>query len=200
MTASREPGGATPPAPTPAPAPPSRPPISATIGTIVFGVTFMATTLVYIPYTLSGWKSNPPFLGEISRMAGVGLIVLGGIGILAFLVQFVREGHGTPAPFMPPKRLVVRGPFRYVRNPAYVCAVSLVAGQALYLGKLGVLFYAAFLALAFHLFVVFFEEPTLHARFGAEYEEYCRRVPRWIPRLPRPTAVVLLALGHLFAP
>ena len=134
-------------------------------------------------------------------MVGVALIVLGGIGILAFLVQFVREGHGTPAPFMPPRRLVVRGPFRYVRNPAYVCAVSLVAGQSLYLGKLGVLFYAGFLALAFHFFVVFFEEPTLRAKFGADYEEYCRRVPRWIPRIPRSTAVVLLVLGlALLAP
>ena len=74
------------------------------------------------------------------------------------------------------------GPFRWVRNPGYIAVVSLVVGQALLFGSGAVLAYAAFLALAFHLFVVFYEEPTLRAQFGEEYDAYCRAVPRWLPR------------------
>lgn len=194
MSGAQEPQGpqssgspATSGSPTPAPTPPprSRIPASAAIGTVVFAATFMVTVLLYVPYALSGWRRGPPLLGPPSVMFGMGLIWVGAAGILSFLFQFVREGHGTPAPFMPPRRLVVRGPFLYVRNPAYLCAVALVAGQGLYFGHLRVLFYAAILAFAFHLFVIYFEEPTLRRKFGADYEEYCLRVPRWIPRLHR---------------
>ena len=70
-----------------------------------------------------------------------------------------------------------------MRNPAYLCAVSIILGQGLFLTSTSVLVYAAVVALAFHLFVVLYEEPTLRETFGAEYMTYCREVPRWIPRL-----------------
>jgi protein-S-isoprenylcysteine O-methyltransferase Ste14 len=100
-----------------------------------------------------------------------------------FLTGFVREGHGTPAPIAPTVHLVVGGPFQWVRNPGYIAVVSLVVGQAFLFGSWPVLAYAALLAVAFHLFVVMYEEPTLRRQFGEEYAAYCSRVPRWFPRL-----------------
>ena len=82
---------------------------------------------------------------------------------------------------------MVSGTFQYCRNPGYVAVISLVAGQGLLFPSGAVLIYTAFLWLAFHLFVRLYEEPDLRGRFGAEYEDYCRRVPRWIPRRATPT-------------
>jgi protein-S-isoprenylcysteine O-methyltransferase Ste14 len=100
-----------------------------------------------------------------------------------FVLRFVREGRGTPAPVAPTVQLVVGGTFRYVRNPGYVAVVSLLVGQALLFGSGAVLLYALAVAVAFHAFVILYEEPTLRRQFGAEYEAYCRKVPRWLPRL-----------------
>jgi protein-S-isoprenylcysteine O-methyltransferase Ste14 len=159
------------------------PPWRALLGTIAFTLTIPATAIVLIPYLLTGWRLRPPLLGvEATRSLGAALIVLAAPLFLRFLSGFVREGHGTPAPIAPTEHLVVGGPFRWVRNPGYVAVVSLVVGQALVFGSGAVLVYAAALALAFHLFVVFYEEPTLRRQFGEEYEAYCREVPRWIPR------------------
>jgi protein-S-isoprenylcysteine O-methyltransferase Ste14 len=162
-------------------------PRRALLGTIAFTLVVPGTAIVLIPYLLTEWQLRPPLLGiEATRTLGVALMVLAAPLFFRFLSGFVREGHGTPAPIAPTEHLVVGGPFRWIRNPGYVAVVSLVAGQALLFGSGAVLAYAAFLAIAFHLFVVFYEEPTLRRQFGAEYETYCREVPRWIPR-PRPS-------------
>ena len=79
---------------------------------------------------------------------------------------------------------LVGGPFRWVRNPGYVSVLALLLAQSLIFASPALLAYAAALALGFHLFVVFYEEPTLRRQFGAEYEAYCRAVPRWLPRRP----------------
>jgi protein-S-isoprenylcysteine O-methyltransferase Ste14 len=158
-------------------------PRHALLGTIAFTLVVPGTLIVLIPYLLTGWQLRPPLLGiEATRSLGVALMVLAAPLFLRFLSGFVREGHGTPAPIAPPEHLVVGGPFRWIRNPGYVAVVSLVVGQALLFGSGAVLAYAAFLALAFHLFVVFYEEPILRRQFGADYDAYCREVPRWIPR------------------
>jgi protein-S-isoprenylcysteine O-methyltransferase Ste14 len=160
-----------------------RPPLWAVIGTLFAAPVFIGLVLTYVPYTLCGWRFAPPFLGQPwTRGVGVALIVLALPVLADFLVRFVREGHGTPAPVAPPERLVVRGVFRYVRNPSYVAAVAAVVGQGLLFASVAVLVYALALALGFHLFVVFYEEPTLRRKFGAAYEAYCRDVGRWLPR------------------
>jgi protein-S-isoprenylcysteine O-methyltransferase Ste14 len=99
--------------------------------------------------------------------------------------DFGRTGRGTPAPIAPPERLVVVGFYRYVRNPMYVgfflgwMGLWIVFGHASR-GVLGIFLGAmAFVG----LFAKFYEEPTLRKVFGADYEEYCRNVPRWIPRV-----------------
>ena len=160
-----------------------RPPLGAVIGTLFAAPLFIGFVLTYVPYTLCGWRFGPPFLGTWTRGVGVGLIVLALPVLADFLYRFVREGHGTPVPVAPPQRLVVRGVFRVVRNPSYVGGVAAVVGQGLLFASVPVLIYALALALGFHLFVVLYEEPTLRRKFGAAYEEYCRAVPRWRPRV-----------------
>jgi protein-S-isoprenylcysteine O-methyltransferase Ste14 len=164
-----------------------RTPWAAAIGTVVFTILVPGSVIGLGPFLLTRWRLDAPFFGwEASRWVGVVLFLLAAPIFADFLVRFVREGRGTPAPVAPTRHLVVGGPFRHVRNPAYVCVLAMLAGQALLFGSVAVLIYAAIMALGFHLFVVLFEEPTLRATFGAEYEAYCRRVPRWIPTL-RPT-------------
>lgn len=154
------------------------------LGTLVFVVFVPGSVLVYVPYALTGWEVGPPLLGlAFLRWLG-GLAILVGLPVFAdFLWRFVREGRGTPAPVAPPTELVATGGFRHVRNPGYVAVLALIAGQALLFGSRALLLYAALVWLAFHLFVVLREEPSLRRRFGASYAEYCREVPRWIPRL-----------------
>ena len=115
-------------------------------------------------------------------MARALLVLLGLPVFLDFLVRFVRDGRGTPAPVAEPERLVVTGAFRSVRNPGYVAVLAMIAGQALIFGSTALLGYTAAVALAFHLFVVLYEEPHLRRKFGSDFEDYRRRVPRWLPR------------------
>ena len=99
--------------------------------------------------------------------------------------DFVRRGKGTPEPAAAPPRVVVRGPYRFVRNPMYVAVLSVLAGEALWTRSAALLEYGAIVALLFHAFVLLYEERTLKARFGGEYEAYQRSVPRWIPGIGR---------------
>ena len=166
------------------------PPPWAAPATVVFTLLFPGTVVGLVPWWLSGFAIGPPLFGsEFSRIAGIGLIAAGLVGLTRFLVRFVREGHGTPAPILPPSRLVVGGVFRHSRNPGYVAVVSILLGETLALPSTAVLGWAACVAAGFHLFGVLYEEPDLRPRFGPAYEEDCRTVPRWLPRLgrrPRP--------------
>ncbi|MBW1689100.1 MAG: isoprenylcysteine carboxylmethyltransferase family protein [Deltaproteobacteria bacterium] len=154
--------------------------LGPTFGTIVFVALVPSTVIGVIPYALSGWH-----LAEAAalRWAGALLLLLALPVFVDFLVRFVREGRGTPAPGADPERLVIGGAFRYVRNPGYVGVLGLIVGQSLLFASAAVLAHAAIMALAFRLFVVLYEEPHLRRKFGTEYEEYQRRVPRWLPRL-----------------
>jgi protein-S-isoprenylcysteine O-methyltransferase Ste14 len=80
-------------------------------------------------------------------------------------------------------RFVVVGPYRRVRNPMYIGGFILLVGLGLYALSPSILLFSLAWLLLFHLFVVFYEEPTLRSKFGATYEDYCRRVPRWTIRL-----------------
>jgi len=156
------------------------------IGTLVFVLTVPGTVVGVVPFLLSGWSFAPPFLGwPWLRGLGAALIVCALPVFLDFVTRFAREGRGTPMPLAPTRHLVAGGSFRYVRNPGYIAVVSLLVGQGLLLGTPGILLYAAGVALVFHLFVRLYEEPTLRRQFGAQYDAYCREVPRWLPRVPR---------------
>ena len=158
--------------------------VAAIAGSAVFLVLAPGTLAVYVPWTFTRWHVAPQLLGILPfRVIGAGLIALGLPVLLDSFARFAIQGLGTPAPIAPPKHLVVTGPYRYVHNPMYVAVVSLIFGQGLLFGSVGVLEYGMVVWLGFHIFVLAYEEPTLRAKFGDEYEEFCADVRRWLPRV-----------------
>jgi len=96
---------------------------------------------------------------------------------------FFRKGMGTPAPIDAPKKLVVNGLYRFVRNPMYLAVACLISAQSIARSSHAIFYYLLFFLFGVHLFTVLYEEPHLRRNFGAQYEDYSRQVPRWIPRL-----------------
>jgi protein-S-isoprenylcysteine O-methyltransferase Ste14 len=157
---------------------------TAAIGSAVFFLVAPGTVMGLIPWLLTSWQVREPVpYWAPMRVLGVILLVAGLSVLMQAFVRFVVEGLGTPAPIAAPQRLVVGGLYRYVRNPMYVAVLTAIIGQALLLGQLGLLLYAAALWLISAAFVRWYEEPTLTRRFGADYEAYRRAVPAWWPRL-----------------
>jgi len=156
----------------------------AILGSAVFLVLAPGTVAGLVPWWISHWRiQTSPFWWIPFRVTGAVLVVAGALVLLDSFARFAIQGLGTPAPVFPTRHLVVTGLYRYVRNPMYVAVLALIAGQSLMLADMRVLEYGALVWLGFHLFVVAYEEPTLRATFGSEYEAFCRAVPRWIPRL-----------------
>jgi protein-S-isoprenylcysteine O-methyltransferase Ste14 len=116
------------------------------------------------------------------RWLGIAPFAAGLALMLVCIVDFLSRGRGTLAPVDPPRRLVVAGPYRFVRNPMYVAGLCLLSGESLWWQAPGLLVYLAFFWTAAHLFVIGYEEPALESRFGAEYLQYRSNVPRWLPR------------------
>ena len=134
----------------------------------------------YIPLALL--RRGAQFETGLFAYLAFPLWLFGGVVLLSSFWDFLARGRGTPAPTDPPKELVATGFYRYVRNPMYVAVVAIIVGQALLFGQLGLLAYAAVVLATVALFVHLYEEPTLAATYGAEYEEYRRAVPAWLPR------------------
>ena len=109
--------------------------------------------------------------------------LIGTLIVLQCFWDFTFKGRGTPAPIEPPRELVVTGFYRYVRNPIYVGVLFIFLGHFLWFGYLALLTYTLIAFIGVHFFIVLYEEPTLCEKFGAAYEDYCQRVPRWIPKL-----------------
>jgi protein-S-isoprenylcysteine O-methyltransferase Ste14 len=128
--------------------------------------------------------------GVAGRIAGVVAVAVGATMYFSCALDFSIRGQGTPAFWDPPRRLVVNPWFRVTRNPMYVGVFFMILGQALWFGSAAILAYAVAVTLAFHVFVVAYEEPHLARRYGERYREYTRRVPRWIPRIPALSAAV----------
>jgi protein-S-isoprenylcysteine O-methyltransferase Ste14 len=152
------------------------------LGTIVFVAAVPGSVVVLVPWWLSGGHVAGTTLGIV---VGIAMIVAALPLFVSFCSRFVFEGRGTPAPIAPTQHLVVGGPYRWVRNPGYVAVTAILVGEGLVLGSPAVFVYALLVAVAFHVFVLLYEEPTLRSTFGPEYDAYCRRVPRWLPRPPR---------------
>ena len=137
-----------------------------------------------VPWWISRWEFRLSFLGvELTRFVGAGLILAGVAGLVDSYARFALQGLGTPAPIAPPQHLVVTGLYRYVRNPMYVAVVAVILGQAILFGDWRLMTYGGLMWLAFHAFVLTYEEPVLAQKFGAQYEDFRANVPRWIPRL-----------------
>jgi len=153
---------------------------------LTYGTLFAGLLLVLVPARLlerSGMV-RPAELGAV-EVAGLAIAAAGAALALWCVLPFVVVGRGTPAPFDPPRRLVDRGPYRWVRNPMYLGAALALCGAALLFRALPLAGYAGLFLLAAHLFVVRYEEPTLARLFGADYQAYRGQVGRWWPRRRR---------------
>ena len=136
------------------------------------------------PYALFGWTMQQPLLGLPGvRVVGVAAVGAGLACLLDCFARFALEGRGTPAPVAQTEVLVVSGLYRFVRNPMYVSVLIIISGQALLFSHALLFAYAGMVLVAFHLNVLFYEEPRLRRRFGGSYETYLRNVGRWWPRL-----------------
>jgi protein-S-isoprenylcysteine O-methyltransferase Ste14 len=154
----------------------------ALIGSTLFFFAAPGTVAGLIPGLITRWRfgidvSAPPMT------AGAILIVVGAAMLIDCFVRFALQGRGTPAPVAPTQQLVVTGLYRRVRNPMYVAVTALIVGQALLFASAALIAYAIAVWTAFHLFVLFVEEPRLRRDFPETYAAYVEHVPRWIPRL-----------------
>ena len=155
----------------------------AVAGTAVFLVIAPGFVAGWVPWRISHWRVGAPFFGlQLFRYVGGALLTLGVIGLLDSFVRFALQGIGTPAPVFPTRHLVITGLYRYVRNPMYVAVLLTILGQSLILGNRALLGYGGVVFVLFYGFVLAYEEPTMRASFGSEYQSYCAEVPRWIPR------------------
>jgi protein-S-isoprenylcysteine O-methyltransferase Ste14 len=151
---------------------------------ITYAALFIGLVLIYLPTRLLAWTGvvQPNTLG-VGQIAGMVIGTIGAVIALWCIFSFGTIGQGTPAPFDPPRRLVVRGPYRFVRNPMYIGAGLALGGAALFYGSLPMLGYTLLFFILAHLFVLWYEEPTLRRTFGEGYQAYCHRVRRWWPSL-----------------
>ena len=158
--------------------------IMAILGSALFFVAVPSVVAGLIPWAITRWEFLPPFFDmQATRAVGILLIVAGLPGLIDSFARFALQGLGTPAPIAPTQKLVVTGLYRYVRNPMYVAVVSVILGQAILFADWRLMAYGALMWLAFHAFVLTYEEPVLAETFGAQYEDFQANVPRWIPRL-----------------
>ena len=116
-----------------------------------------------------------------TRTAAFPVLIAGAALVVWCLAAFIVQGRGTPALFDAPRRLVAAGPYRRVRNPMYWGAALMLLGWGLYRESPAMVLFVPVWWLLVHLLVVMYEETALRGKFGRDYEEYCRRTPRWIP-------------------
>lgn len=152
---------------------------------LLFTLVVPGTVGVYVPLLLAeGYlpSSGPVFLVALT------LLAIGGSLYAWCIWDFAAFGRGTPSPIDAPQRLVVRGLYRYTRNPMYVSVLTVLLGWAVLFQATRVVVYAICVGVCFHLFVLFYEERHLARQFGAEYHDYCASVGRWLPRFRKRNA------------
>lgn len=155
-----------------------------TVKTFMIGGSFIMCLWGVFPYLIH--RFIDPFFGRwsllFSRWLG-GIFSCLGYALAVWCVMlFIREGKGTPLPFAPPRRLVIVGPYLFVRNPMVLGTVLFLLGSAMAFESYGLLFYAIAIFVIMHFFVLI-EERSLLRRFGASYAAYAKEVPRWWPKI-----------------
>jgi protein-S-isoprenylcysteine O-methyltransferase Ste14 len=138
----------------------------------------------YVPWRYFGLNRVRLDVMNPGHVPGLFCIGLGAALLGACIFEFARSGLGTLSPVDPPRRLVIRGLYRYVRNPMYLSVTIIVLGEVLVTHSSALVIYWIIWFLSVNLFVMGYEEPTLRRDFGVSYDEYSRRVGRWIPGLP----------------
>jgi protein-S-isoprenylcysteine O-methyltransferase Ste14 len=153
---------------------------------VVFTVLVPGTVTVWLPlFFLYPDIRHRGLAGVGTVVAGLVVMAIGAAGYLWCALDFAFFGKGTPAPIDMPKVLVVRGLYRFSRNPMYVSVLLMLAGEGVLFWSARLLEYTAMVFMAFHIFVLLQEEPALRKKMGTAYEQYAQDVPRWIPRFKR---------------
>ena len=158
--------------------------MSPVIRTLIFTIFIPGFWTVLMPY----WLLPRPVRADVRGAGAAGWLLIAAGITLYFTCAFwgfAVRGRGTPLPLDPPKKLVVVGPYRIVRNPMYWSVVVVMLGEAAVFHSVARVDLAAVFFVAVNLFVLFVEEPGLRAKFGSEYRQYCQHVPRWLPRIRR---------------
>jgi protein-S-isoprenylcysteine O-methyltransferase Ste14 len=145
---------------------------------LLFTLTLPLLVAIVVPYFLVRplSVSHRP----VNVLPGVLMISVGFAIYCCCVWNFADQGKGTPAPIDPPKAVVAEGLYRYSRNPMYVGVLTFIFGEAVLLARWQVAVHGLIVAVCFHCFVVFYEEPALRKKFGSSYEDYCRTVRRWL--------------------
>jgi protein-S-isoprenylcysteine O-methyltransferase Ste14 len=166
---------------------PSLPPLLRRVALSVWFVTFYWLLFFFLPSRFIEWNVEfgwPVWRSGPTRALGA-LMLVGGVGVIAHCTGlFAFIGRGTPVPVAPPEKLVIRGLYRYSRNPIYVANVVVWLGIFLWNGHVTLLLLTVMAITVTELVIVLSEEPGLRRRFGSDYEDYCAQVPRWLR--PRP--------------
>lgn len=145
----------------------------------IFSFILPITVLVIVPVWIEkNWTINI----NLCLFAGSILVLIGLMIMVVCISSFIRIGRGTLAPWSPTKKLVVRGLYRYVRNPMILGVLIVLLGEALGLKSQNILIWAASFFVINTIYFIVYEEPDLEDRFGDEYREYKKHVSRWLPR------------------
>ena len=161
-------------------------PVKILIRTLIFSILVPGTVGGWAPYWIAHSGLDGLMLGKamgslVTDLVGIFFTVIGALIYLWCAYDFVFIGRGTPAVFDPPKTLVVRGLYHYVRNPMYVGVLSAIIGQAFIYGSPALLLYSLLTFVMLHAFVVLYEEPVLRKMFGHDYLAYGKQANRWLP-------------------
>ncbi len=153
--------------------------------TLIFTILAPGTVMGIVPWLLLQWSGEAVMPPPSIWLIGLLPLLVGVVLYFWCAGAFTFIGKGTPAPIDAPVFLVREGPYQWVRNPMYIAGLLTISGEAILFHSLLLVSYALLLGVVVHLFVVFFEEPSLHRQFGESYEAYLRTVPRWLPRRSR---------------
>jgi protein-S-isoprenylcysteine O-methyltransferase Ste14 len=156
--------------------------VSLTLRSLLWTLLLPGAVAGYVPWRFFGLDRAAFRLAGPLDLIALLCILAGGALLVSCIVDFAVAGRGTLSPADPPRCLVVRGLYRYVRNPMYLSVTIIVLGEALLARSQSLTIYWAFWFLYANLFVMGYEEPALRRRFGASYEDYTQRVGRWVPK------------------
>ena len=147
------------------------------------------TVLVFIPGAILLATQDSKFAPELASPTQVwfwlaSLAAIIGLALSGWTVMlFMKFGQGTPAPWDPPKRMVIQGPYRHVRNPMITGALLMLLAEAILFQSLPIATWMTVFFIGNAIYFPLVEEKGLEQRFGDEYRGYKTHVPRWIPRL-----------------
>ncbi|NCO97164.1 MAG: isoprenylcysteine carboxylmethyltransferase family protein [Candidatus Aenigmarchaeota archaeon] len=159
--------------------------IDMKINSILLAILVGSFFMLIIPFLLIYLNARinlPVFSNLFFTIVGLFLIFIGTAVFLYCSGLFIKIGKGTPAPIEPPKKLVIKGLYKFTRNPIYLGYMSIFFGEFFIFGQFLLLVYFILSISLIHFYVVCREEPLLKRRFGKDYIEYMKRVPRWFPK------------------